>query len=124
MVRDAAVSEVAKIALEHDTGARGLRSVIEEVVEGLLSEVAAGVRYVISKVTALGGEAIKRRMSQQADPKRPTLAASSGQELVMTFTMQRASNLRLTWGYWLDFACVLCIVKYPKPGACSLTGRR
>ena len=39
---DAAVKEIARIALERGTGARGLRSVIEEVLEGVLFEAEAG----------------------------------------------------------------------------------
>ena len=39
---DAAVKEIAKIALERGTGARGLRSVVEEVLEGVLFDVEAG----------------------------------------------------------------------------------
>ena len=48
MFTDAAVKEIARIALERGTGARGLRSVIEEVLEGVLFDVEAGVRYVIT----------------------------------------------------------------------------
>ena len=46
---DAAVKEIARIALERGTGARGLRSVIEEVLESVLFDVEAGVRYVITE---------------------------------------------------------------------------
>ena len=46
---DAAVKEIARIALERGTGARGLRSVVEEVLEPVLFEVEAGVRYVITE---------------------------------------------------------------------------
>jgi ATP-dependent protease Clp ATPase subunit len=35
--------------LVHGTGARGLRSVVEEVLEGVLFEAAPGVRYVITE---------------------------------------------------------------------------
>jgi ATP-dependent protease Clp ATPase subunit len=38
------VREIAKIALERGTGARGLRLVVEEVIEGVLFDVEAGVR--------------------------------------------------------------------------------
>ena len=38
---DASVKEIAKIALERGTGARGLISVIEEVLEGVLFEAEA-----------------------------------------------------------------------------------
>jgi ATP-dependent Clp protease ATP-binding subunit ClpX len=40
-----------KIALERRSGARGLRSVIEEVLEGVLFDVEAGIRYVITDRT-------------------------------------------------------------------------
>ena len=39
---DAAIKEIARIALDRGTGARGLRSVVEEVLEGVLFEVEAG----------------------------------------------------------------------------------
>ena len=42
---DEAIKEIARIALERGTGARGLRAVVEEVLEGVLFEVEAGVRY-------------------------------------------------------------------------------
>ncbi len=41
-----------------------MRSVIEEVMEGILFDVEAGVRYVISDKTVRGGEAVKQSMSQ------------------------------------------------------------
>ena len=40
---DAAVREIARIALQRGTGARGLRSVVEEVLEGVLFDPEAGV---------------------------------------------------------------------------------
>ncbi len=40
---DAAIKETAKIALERGTGARGLRVVVEEVMEGVLFDVEAAV---------------------------------------------------------------------------------
>src|SRR5271157_2225774 len=42
---DAAIKEIARIALLRGTGARGLRSVIEHVLEGVLFDAEAGVRY-------------------------------------------------------------------------------
>ena len=42
MFTDAAVKEIARIALERGTGARGLRSVVEEVLEGVLFESRRG----------------------------------------------------------------------------------
>ena len=65
---DAAVREIARIALERGTGARGLRSVVEEVLEGVLFEVEAGVRYVMTEKTVRGGEAVKQSMSQTRAP--------------------------------------------------------
>jgi ATP-dependent Clp protease ATP-binding subunit ClpX len=63
MFTDAAVMEIARIAFERGTGARGLRSVVEKVMEGVVFHVAAGVRYVITDTTERGGEAVKQRMS-------------------------------------------------------------
>ena len=48
MFTDAAVREIARIAFERGTGARGLRSVVEEVLEGVLFEVEARVRYLVT----------------------------------------------------------------------------
>src|SRR5271166_3420010 len=62
---DAAVREIARIALERGTGARGLRSVVEEVLEGVLFEVEAGVRFVISDKT------VKQSMSQPRARRPP-----------------------------------------------------
>ncbi len=65
---DAAIKEIARIALERGTGARGLRSVVEEVLEGVLFEVEAGIRYVITDRTVRGGEPLKQSMSQTRAP--------------------------------------------------------
>ncbi len=65
---DAAIKEIARIALERGTGARGLRSVVEEVLEGVLFDAEAGVRYVITEKTVRGGEAVKQSMSQSRAP--------------------------------------------------------
>ena len=65
---DAAVKEIARIALARGTGARGLRSVVEEVLEGVLFEVEAGLRYVVTDKTVRGGEAVKQSMSQPRAP--------------------------------------------------------
>ena len=65
---DAAVREIARIALERGTGARGLRSVVEEVLEGVLFEVEAGIRYLITDKTVRGGEPVKQSMSQTRAP--------------------------------------------------------
>jgi ATP-dependent Clp protease ATP-binding subunit ClpX len=65
---DAAIKEVARIALERGTGARGLRSVMEEVMEPVMFEVEAGVGYVITERTVRGGVPIKQSMTQTAAP--------------------------------------------------------
>jgi len=65
---DAAVKEIARIALERGRGARGLRSVVEETLGAVLFEVEAGVRYVITERTVGGGEAVKQSLSQPRAP--------------------------------------------------------
>ena len=65
---DAAIKEIARIALERGTGARGLRSVVEEVLEEVLFDVEAGVRYIVTEKTVRGGEAVKQSMSQTRAP--------------------------------------------------------
>ena len=65
---DAAIKEIARIALERGTGARGLRSVVEEVLEGVLFDVEGGVRYVITDKAVRGGEAVRKSMSQMRGP--------------------------------------------------------
>ena len=62
---DRAVKEIARVALERGTGARGLRSVVEGVLEGVLFEVEAGIRYIVSDKTVMGGEAVRQRIMQQ-----------------------------------------------------------
>jgi ATP-dependent Clp protease ATP-binding subunit ClpX len=59
VVTKAAVEEIAKIALERETGARGLRAVVEEVLEPVLFEE-----------TVRGGMAIKQSMSKAQSPLR------------------------------------------------------
>ncbi len=65
---DAAIKEIAGIALERGTGARGLRSVVEEVLEEVLFEVEAGVRCVITDRMVRGGEPVKQSLSQPRAP--------------------------------------------------------
>jgi len=65
---DSAVREIARIALERGTGARGLRAVVEETVEGVLYEAEPGIRYIVNEETVRGGEAVRRKMSQQKAP--------------------------------------------------------
>ena len=65
---DAAIKEIARIALQRGTGARGLRSVVEEVLEGVLFDVEAGARYVVTEKTVKSGEPLKQSMSQTRAP--------------------------------------------------------
>ena len=65
---DAAVKEIARIALARGTGARGLRSVIEGVLEGVFFDAEAGVRYVITEKVVRGGEPVKQSLSQPRAP--------------------------------------------------------
>ncbi len=65
---DAAVKEIARIALQRRTGVLGLRSVVEETVEGVLFNPEPGVRYVITDRTIRGGEPVKQSMSQPRAP--------------------------------------------------------
>ena len=74
---DAAIKEIARIALQRGTGARGLRSVVEEVLEGVLFDVEAGVRYIVTDKTVRGGEAVRQRMSQMGAPLRSWLERRS-----------------------------------------------
>jgi ATP-dependent Clp protease ATP-binding subunit ClpX len=77
-----AVREIARVAIERGTGARGLRSVVEEVTEGILFDVEAGVRYVITQKTVRGGDVVKQTVSQ-------TRAALSSY-----LTKRRSSNIK------------------------------
>jgi len=65
---DSAIKEIAKIALNRGVGARGLRSVVEEVLEGVLFDPEQGARYVITDKTVRGGEAVKQRMAMPRAP--------------------------------------------------------
>jgi ATP-dependent Clp protease ATP-binding subunit ClpX len=65
---DAAIREIATIALARGSGARGLRSVVEEVLEGVLFDAEAGLRYVVTDKTVRGGEPVKQSMSQTRAP--------------------------------------------------------
>ena len=51
MLTDAAIKEIARIAFVHGTGARGLRAVVEEVLEGILLDPEPAVRHVITDKT-------------------------------------------------------------------------
>ena len=68
MFTDAAVKEIARIALQRGTGARGLRSVVEEVLEGVLFDAEAGVRYIVTDKTVRGGDPVRQSMSQPRAP--------------------------------------------------------
>ncbi len=63
MLTDAAINEIARIALNRGTGARGLRAVIEEVLEAVMFDVEAGVSYVITDKAVRGGEPVKQSMT-------------------------------------------------------------
>ena len=65
---DAAIREIARIALDRGTRARGLRSVVEEVLEGVLFDAEAGLRYVVTDKTVGGGEAVKQSLSRPRAP--------------------------------------------------------
>ena len=45
-----------------------MRSVVEEVLEGVLFDAEVGVRYVITEKTVRGGEAVKQSLSQSRAP--------------------------------------------------------
>jgi len=75
---DAAVREIARIAFERGTGARGLRSVVEEVLEGVLFDVQAGVRYVVTDRTVRGGEAVRQSLTQTRAPLKVHLLRRFG----------------------------------------------
>jgi ATP-dependent Clp protease ATP-binding subunit ClpX len=68
MFTDAAVKEIALMALERGKGARGLRAVVEETLEPVLFDVEPGVRYVVTDKTVKGGEAVKQSISQPRAP--------------------------------------------------------
>ncbi len=58
---DAALHEIARIARERDTGARGLRSIVERVMFDImfeLPEVERGSNFVITEEMAQGGDTV------------------------------------------------------------------
>ena len=100
------------IALERGTGARGLRSVVEEVLDGVLFDAETGVRCVITEKTVRGEAAAKQSMSQTAAPvQRPCAVVYWGHEIVMTFAVKRLGISVGTRENWLDSDDLLCIVK-------------
>jgi ATP-dependent protease Clp ATPase subunit len=54
--------------LERGTGARGLRSVVEEVLEGVLFDPEPGARYVITDKAVRGGEEVSQNTRQTGAP--------------------------------------------------------
>ena len=68
MFTDAAIKEIARIALDRGTGARGLRSVVEEVLEGVLFDPEPGFRYVITDKAVRDGEPVRQSMTQPRAP--------------------------------------------------------
>ncbi len=67
---DAAVKEIARMALDRGTGAKGLRAVVEEVLEAVLFDVEAGIRYLITDKTVRSGEPVRQSMTQTRAPLR------------------------------------------------------
>ena len=49
MFTDAAIKEIARVALEQGTGARDLRSVVEEVLEEMMFEVRGDQGRVLAR---------------------------------------------------------------------------
>ena len=43
---------------------------VEEISEGVMFKVEAGVRYLVTEKTVRGGEAVKQRMAQMRAPLR------------------------------------------------------
>ncbi len=68
ILTDAAINEIARIALECGTGVRGLRAVVEEVLEGVLFDAEAGLRYVVTDKAVRGGEPVKHSLGQPMAP--------------------------------------------------------
>ena len=53
---EGAIREIARIAHERGTGARGLRSLVEQVLEGVLFDPVRDYRYTITEEAVRGGE--------------------------------------------------------------------
>jgi hypothetical protein len=107
MFTDGAVREIARIALVHGTGARGLRAVVEKIVEGVLFDSEPGVKYVITEDAVRGGEAVRRSLTQ---PRAP-LSAHFESRTRPDFGCAEWQSSRSDSGSVLDFADLLCIVK-------------
>ncbi|MFO0892749.1 MAG: hypothetical protein U0790_26860 [Isosphaeraceae bacterium] len=54
--------------MRRGTGARGLRAVVEAVLEPVLFDVEAGVRYVVTEETLRGGKVVMQSISQSKAP--------------------------------------------------------
>ncbi len=65
---DGAVREIAIIALERGGGARGLRAVVEEILEPVMFDPEPGIRYLITEGTVKGGEVVRQRINQVRAP--------------------------------------------------------
>jgi hypothetical protein len=68
MFTDAGIKEIAMVALERGNGARGLRAVVEEILEPVMFEAEARVRYVVTDKTIRDGEVLKQSMNQARAP--------------------------------------------------------
>ncbi|MGO8898541.1 MAG: hypothetical protein ACLQU5_09345 [Isosphaeraceae bacterium] len=68
MLTDGAINEIARIALGRGAGARGLRAVVEEVLEAVMYDAEAGVMHVVTEEAVRGGEALKQSLSQPMAP--------------------------------------------------------
>jgi hypothetical protein len=64
--------------LKRGTGARGLRSVVEEVLEGDLFDPEPGVKYLTTERTVRGGEAIRQSMAVPRTPLGSHVLRRSG----------------------------------------------
>jgi ATP-dependent Clp protease ATP-binding subunit ClpX len=73
---DEAVAEIAKIAHERGVGARGLRSVVEAVVEDVLFDPTPEYLYTVTGEAVRGGE-VQRRKKPPIVWRRPSLVRHS-----------------------------------------------
>ena len=70
---DGAIREIARIAHERGTGARGLRSLVEQVLEGVLYDPVRDYRYTITEEAVRGGEplVVDTWFGSQVSPSKP-----------------------------------------------------
>ncbi len=75
---EAAIEEVAKIAHVRGTGARGLRSLVEQVLEGVLYDPVRDYRYTITEEAVRGGEplVVDTWFGTQISPSKPVNPAA------------------------------------------------